>query len=48
MAPAWPSLGRALFGHDDLAEGGSTLLNQASDVIGAGRMGYLAVVARAT
>jgi arsenite methyltransferase len=41
-------LGRALFGHDDLTEGGRTLLTQAADAVDAGNMGYLAVAARAT
>lgn len=40
-------LGRALFGHDDLTEGGRTLLTQAADAVDAGNMGYLAVAARA-
>lgn len=47
VGPGLAELGRALFGHDDLAEGGRTLLSQASDAIGAGNIGYLAVVARA-
>jgi SAM-dependent methyltransferase len=48
VGPDMAEIGRTLFGHDDLAEAGSTLLNQATDAIGARSMGYLAVVARAT
>lgn len=48
VGPDLVELGRALFGHDDLAEGGRTLLTQVADSVGAGSMGYLAVLARAT
>lgn len=47
VGPDLAALGRTVLGHDDLADGGRTILTQVADAVHAGNLGYLALIAHA-